>query len=519
MGYQPGTKSFHLWRICDQKVILHWDVIFDENISNYPGTSEPTMPLYIEDEIKELNEQLEGPKEIPDQTNEDKEPETTPLHTPTHITPLSFHPAAPPPTPHPQRTQQLPAWCQVDKENQLPEEAFQKYTGITPDNEEFRPDFQLLACINNAATDLAQAEHTNFALSALALTSASTSADPMNLKDALSHPDANEWRASIEEECTALTKKEVFKSLRISDLPKGTKLLQGKLVFKQKLDAQGKPERKKMRCVAQGFRQIPGINYHDTYSLVTKISSICLICAIAAAYNLELEQLNVKTAYLNAHLDETIYMAPPDGICSSPDEVWLLLCALYGLKQSGKIWNDLIDKTFCDLDFKPCMGDPCVYVYNKDGTIMFIPLYVDNSLCAHNNPTFFQHIISKLKKHFEMSYLGPAHFMLGIEIIWDWKKGTITLNQQQYILDMLEKYGMSNCHTCPTPMTPKMELTTAQSPQTDAECTEAKTIPYQNVTGSLLYATMATQPDIAFAVGVLCCFSSNHRQTHWTAAK
>ena len=184
-----------------------------------------------------------------------------------------------------------------------------------------------------------------------------------------------------------------------------------------------------MRCVAQGFRQIPGIDYHDTYSLVTKISSICLICAIAAAYNLELEQLDVKTAYLNGHLDKTIYMAPLDGIRSSPDEVWLLLCALYGLKQSGKIWNDLIDKTFCDLDFKPCMGDPCVYVYNKDGTIMFIPLYVDDSLCAHNNPTFFQHIISELKKHFKMSYLGPAHFMLGIEIIQDQKKGMITLNQ------------------------------------------------------------------------------------------
>ncbi len=150
---------------------------------------------------------------------------------------------------------------------------------------------------------------------------------------------------------------------------------------------------------------------------------------------------------------------------------------------------------------------------------MFIPLYIDNSLCAHNHPTFFQHIISKLEKHLEMSYLGPAHFMLGIEIIQDWNKGTITLSQQQYVLDMLEKYGMSNCHTCPTPMTPKMELTTAQSPQTHAKCMEAKTIPYQNVTGSLLYATMATQPNIAFAVGVLCHFNSNHGQTHWTAAK
>ena len=109
----------------------------------------------------------------------------------------------------------------------MPEEAFQEYTRITPDNEEFRPDFQLLACINNAATDLAQVEHTNFALSALALTSASTSADPMNLKDALSCPDANEWRAPIEEEHAALTKKEVFKSLRISDLPKAQNCYKG----------------------------------------------------------------------------------------------------------------------------------------------------------------------------------------------------------------------------------------------------------------------------------------------------
>src|SRR5258708_7819083 len=92
---------------------------------------------------------------------------------------------------------------------------------------------------------------------------------------------------------------------------KGTRLLCGKLVFKQKVDANGQPERKKTRCVAQGFRQVPRIDYHETYSLVTKISSIRLICAMAAAYNLELEQLDVKTAYLNGTLEETIYMPPP----------------------------------------------------------------------------------------------------------------------------------------------------------------------------------------------------------------
>ena len=118
-----------------------------------------------------------------------------------------------------------------------------------------------------------------------------------------------------------------------------------------------------------------------------------------------------------------------------------------------------------------------------------------------------------------MSYLGPAHFMLRIEITWDRKEGTVTLNQCQYIADMLDWYGMSDCHTCPTPMNPKSELTTEQSPQSDTKHTEVKSIPYQNVTGSLLYAAMATRPDIAFAVRVLCQFNSNYGTTHWTAAK
>src|SRR5258708_4975097 len=151
--------------------------------------------------------------------------------------------------------------------------------------------------------------------------------------------------------------------------------------------------------------------------------------------------------------------------------------------------------------------------------MILMPLYVDDSLCAHNNPPIFHHIISKLNRHFEMSYLGPAHFMLRIKITQDQKEGTVMLNQCQYITDMLDQYGMSNCHTCPTPMNPKLELTTEQSPQSDTKHTEVKSIPYQNVTGSLLYAAMATRPDIAFTVRVLCQFNSNYGTTHWTAAK
>src|SRR5258708_22837386 len=165
----------------------------------------------------------------------------------------------------------------MEKENQATEEAFQEYTGVSPNNKEFQPDFQLLAQVKTAANDLSHTEHTHFALSALSLPHLSTITNPSTLKDALSRPDADEWKASIEEEGEALTKKGVFISIQLSEMPKGTRLLHGKLVFKQKVDANGQPQRKKTRGIAQEFRQVPGIDSHQTYSLIQVLKQCAML--------------------------------------------------------------------------------------------------------------------------------------------------------------------------------------------------------------------------------------------------
>ena len=252
---------------------------------------------------------------------------------------------------------------------------------------------------------------------------------------------------------------------------------------------------------------------------MTKIASIRLVCTLAAILDLDLEQLNIKTAYLNGHLEKEIYMKPPEGVTSETDDVWLLLCTIYSLKQSGKVWNDLIHSVLIELGFIACTGDKCLYIYQHEGILIIIALYVDDLLAANNSRAVWIHIKQKLKDRFNITELGEAHLLLGMEIIHDRPNWTIALSQRCYIQDICEKYGMADANTVQTPLDPNTPLSSAQSPQTDAEIAEMKSIPYQNVTGSLLYAAMATRPDIAFTTGSLCRFNSNYGNEHWMAAK
>ncbi len=112
------------------------------------------------------------------------------------------------------------------------------------------------------------------------------------------------------------------------------------------------------------------MDFFDTYAPVTCLTSICILVAIANAHRLELEQLDVKTAYLYGDLNETIYMDPPEGISTTPNDVWLLKKSLYGLKQSGKAWNNKIHNILTAMGFKHCAGDQCVYIYNQIAPIV-----------------------------------------------------------------------------------------------------------------------------------------------------
>ena len=177
----------------------------------------------------------------------------------------------------------------------------------------------------------------------------------------------------------------------------------------------------KARVVAKGFSQIPGVVYTDVFSPVVKHSSIRALLGIVACHDYELEQLDVKTAFLNGELEEEIYMEQLEGFVDpeKKDLVCKLKRSLYGLKQSPRQWYKRFDSFMTKLNFTRSRFDSCVYLKKSSVSPIYLLLYVDDILIAAKNAAEIQNIKVMLSKEFEMKDLGAASKILGMEILRD----------------------------------------------------------------------------------------------------
>ena len=153
------------------------------------------------------------------------------------------------------------------------------------------------------------------------------------------------------------------------------------------MKAGGSIDKYKARLVIKGYKQKEGLYYFDTYSPVTRISFIRMLIAIAAIHNLEIHQMDVKTAFLNGDLDEEIYMEQPEGFIVPGQEkkVCRLVKSLYGLKQAPIQWHEKFDSVMMTNGFKINECDKCVYVKNTEHGFVIICLYVDDILIMDSN--------------------------------------------------------------------------------------------------------------------------------------
>lgn len=159
--------------------------------------------------------------------------------------------------------------------------------------------------------------------------------EPQTYKPAMESPEAPYWKEAIQSEVESILSNHTWE---LVDLPPGNKPIGHKWIFTKKLRPDGTIEKYKSRLVAKGFRQKEGLDFIDTYSPVIRITSIRLLIAISSIYDLEIHQMDVKTAFLNGELDEEIYMEQPEGFIVKGKEkkVCKLIKSLCGLKQSAK---------------------------------------------------------------------------------------------------------------------------------------------------------------------------------------
>ena len=340
---------------------------------------------------------------------------------------------------------------------------------------------------------------------------------PTTHKMAMKSEDALKWQIAEQAELDSMTKHKVFTQMV---LPPGKKKIDTKWVYAVKYK-DGQIYKYKARLVAKGYEQIYGVDYEETYAPVARLTSLRIVLAISAKLNFDIQQMDVETAFLNATLEEEVYISIPSGVTMLEGCNCIRLNkALYGLKQSPREWYDNINACLQSLSFRRLHSEHCLYIYNKDNEICIISLYVDDLIIAGSDKRVTNRVKQCLSRRYSMKDLGDIDEILGCKVHFDHHLGCVTINQCKYTAGILSKYLEPPEQTwIDTPADSTITLTTEQSPQTEVEKEYMSTIPYREVIGSLLWLSMGTRPDITYAVSQSAKFSANPGIEHWKSVK
>ncbi|KAK1602748.1 hypothetical protein QYE76_016410 [Lolium multiflorum] len=342
--------------------------------------------------------------------------------------------------------------------------------------------------------------------------------DPATYEEAMMSPDSNKWQEAMKSEMGSMYDNKVW---TLVDLPDSRKAVENKWIFKRKTDADGNITVYKARLVAKGFRQIQGVDYDETFSPVAKLKSVRILLAIAAFFDYEIWQMDVKTAFLNGDIEEELYMVQPKGFVDpkNADKVCKLQRSIYGLKQASRSWNRRFDKVIKDFGFIQCHGEACIYKKVSGSSVAFLILYVDDILLIGNDIELLSSVKGYLNNSFSMKDLGEASYILGIKIYRDRSRRLIGLSQSTYLDKILKKFRMDESKKGFLPMLPGKVLSKTQGPATAEERERMSQIPYASAVGSIMYAMLCTRPDIAHAVSLTSRYQSDPGMEHWTAVK
>ena len=339
--------------------------------------------------------------------------------------------------------------------------------------------------------------------------------DPKTLAQAMERPDCSEWKKAMKEELDLMAKYEVWD---VVDKPEDTNIVGSRWVFRIKRDSNGKILKYRARLVAQGFTQMYGVDFQDTFAPVARLSSIRAVIALAASEDWELHQMDVKSAYLNSPIDTTVYMRLPPGH-GQEGKVARVKRGIYGLRQSGNLWHKTLTTAFTELNLTRSAVDHGVfYSHDNEGTTIVCSSTDDFAIVA-SSPQRMSKLKAGLSQHFEMSDLGELAWLLGIQVQRDRTSKTISLSQTAYIDSLVKRFNLTDAPPLSTPIDPNALLTKDQSPSTPHQFDDMRNVPYREIVGSLMYAAVGTRPDITFAVTALSQYLQNPSRLHWEQAK
>lgn len=334
--------------------------------------------------------------------------------------------------------------------------------------------------------------------------------EPLTYDEAMAGSNSREWQSAMQNEYDSLIQNGVWK---LVDRPMDENVIKCKWIYKIKHDAAGKFDKYKARLVARGFTQKQGVDYNETFSPVVRHSTMRILFSLANDFNMNIEHIDVTTAFLNGELNELIYMEQPVGFINKNDsKVCLLLKSIYGLKQASRMWNSKVHDLLTKNDYIQIKCEPCVYMKEENNCITMVALYVDDFYIFTNSSN--NELLHLLEKAYNVKNLGALKNCLGMKVTRDRSKGILTLDQSEYIKKLLLRFGMINCKHVSTPMTVDCKLL-----KSDNNTLRNDVYQYRQLIGSLMYLSVCTRPDITFACSQLSQFNNSFDNSHWLAAK
>ncbi|BBN70142.1 RmlC-like cupins superfamily protein [Prunus dulcis] len=314
------------------------------------------------------------------------------------------------------------------------------------------------------------------------------------------------WTDAMQSELAAL---EANHTWSLTPVPPGMKPIGCGWVYKIKRHSDGTIERYKARLVAKGYKQLEGIDYHDTFSPTAKMITVRCLLALAAAQDWSLHQLDVNNAFLHGDLHEEIYMSPPPGLQRQGENlVCRLNKSLYGLKQASRQWFAKFSTAIQTAEYVQSKADYSLFTCRNGKSFTALLIYVDDILITSNDLKAISTLKKFLHSRFRIKDLGDLKYFLGIEVSRS-KRG-ISISQRKYTLEILKDGGILGAKPVNFPIEQNIKLSDIGELLRDPS-------QYRRLGGCLIYLTI-TRPDIMYSIHVLSQFMHTPRRPHMEAA-
>ncbi|WVZ76283.1 LOW QUALITY PROTEIN: hypothetical protein U9M48_024270 [Paspalum notatum var. saurae] len=329
---------------------------------------------------------------------------------------------------------------QAQAEGGPAEDAGEVTSEIVPSRQVQRdhPPYRMIGDIHQRVTRSSVASLAFFSHSAYVATF-----EPRDVSHALS--DSN-WVNAMHEELENFERNHVWD---LVEPPPNCCPIGTKWVFKNKQGENGMVVWNKARLVAQGFCQKEGIDYEETFAPVARLEAIRILLAFTASKGFKLQQIDVKSAFLNGFIEEEAYVRQPPGFESArfPDR---LRKALYGLKQAPRAWYARLKSFLLKSGFVMGSVDKTLFLLSHCGDTLIVQIYVDDIIFGGSSHALVSSFAEQMSREFEMSLMGELQFFLGLQIKQG-LKGTF-VHQAKYTRDILKKFNMGDSKPMTTPM-------------------------------------------------------------------